>query len=49
MNKIGFCNASYGFREYQLEEVFTACKEIGITDVEIDAGWLLEELSLIHI
>mgnify|MGYP003309640551 CR=1 FL=1 len=43
MNSIDFCNASYGFREYELEEVFTACKEIGITDVEIDAGWLLEE------
>jgi sugar phosphate isomerase/epimerase len=43
MNSIDFCNASYGFREYELEEVFTSCKEIGITDVEIDAGWLLEE------
>ena len=43
MQGIDFCNASYGFREYELRDVFTACKEIGITDVEIDAGWLLED------
>lgn len=43
MDGIDFCNASYGFREYELKDVFTACNEIGITDVEIDAGWLLED------
>ena len=42
-NAIQFGVASYGFREYSLPEFFKACKEIGITAVEIDAGWLLEE------
>ena len=36
-------NASYGFREYDLGEFFEASKKIGITAVEIDAGWLVGE------
>ena len=35
--------ASYGFREYSLPEVFEASKKVGITSVEIDAGWLVGE------
>ena len=44
MNKIGFCNASYGFREYELEEVFTACKEIGILMLRSMLGGYLRNL-----
>ena len=40
---IQFGVASYGFREYSLPEFFKACKEMNISAVEIDAGWLLEE------
>ena len=36
-------NASYGFREYGLLEFFEASRQIGITEVEIDAGWLVGE------
>ena len=36
-------NASYGFREYGLRQFFEASKEIGIAEVEIDAGWLVGE------
>ena len=42
-NTVQFGVASYGFREYSLPEFFKACKEMNITAVEIDAGWLLEE------
>ena len=38
-------NASYGFRQIPLREFFAASREMGITAVEIDAGWLLEESS----
>ena len=40
---IALGNASYGFREYSLPEVFAASREIGLTSVEIDCGWLEEE------
>ena len=36
-------NASYGFREYGLRQFFEASKKIGITEVEIDSGWLVGE------
>ena len=36
-------NASYGFREYNLRDFFEASKKIGISAVEIDAGWLVGE------
>ena len=36
-------NASYGFREYNLKDFFEASKKIGISSVEIDAGWLVGE------
>ena len=42
---IALGNASYGFREYGLAEVFAASREIGLTSVEIDCGWLEEESS----
>ena len=42
---IALGNASYGFREYGLQEFFAASSEIGLTSVEIDCGWLEEESS----
>jgi sugar phosphate isomerase/epimerase len=36
-------NASYGFREYTVPEFCAASREIGLTSVEIDCGWLEEE------
>ena len=41
--KLALGNASYGFREYSLPEFFAASGKIGLTSVEIDCGWLLEE------
>ena len=40
---IALGNASYGFREYSLPELFAASREIGLTWLEIDCGWLEEE------
>ena len=42
-NGIALGNASYGFREYTVPEFFAASREIGLTSVEIDCGWLEEE------
>ncbi len=42
-NGIALGNASYGFREYTVPEFFAASREIGLTSVEIDCGWLQEE------
>ena len=36
-------NASYGFREYNLNDFFEASIKSGISSVEIDAGWLVGE------
>lgn len=41
--RIALGNASYGFREYTVPEFFAASREIGLTLVEIDCGWLEEE------
>ena len=41
--KLALGNASYGFREYSMAEFFTASRDIGLTSVEIDCGWLEEE------
>ena len=39
---IALGNAAYGFREYSLPELFAASREIGLTWLEIDCGWLEE-------
>ena len=40
---IALGNTSHRFREYSLPELFAASREIGLTSVEIDCGWLEEE------
>ena len=40
---IALGNASYGFREYSPAEFFAASRELGLTSVEVDCGWLEED------